>query len=184
MSSIAVVFHSGYGHTQKQAEAVAKGANAALIAIDADGNITEAQWEVLKNAKASIFGSPTYMGSVSWQFKKFADASSKPWFGQQWKDKIFGGFTNSATMNGDKHSTLHYFFTLAMQHSGIWVGTGLMPSNAKSAKRDDVNYVGSFAGAMMQTPSDASADEVNSGDLETARLYGERIAKIASQFHA
>jgi len=184
MSSIAVVFQSGYGHTQKQAEAVAKGANAALIAIDADGNITEAQWEVLKNAKAIIFGSPTYMGSVSWQFKKFADASSKPWFGQQWKDKIFGGFTNSATMNGDKHSTLHYFFTLAMQHSGIWVGTGLMPSNAKSAKRDDVNYVGSFAGAMMQTPSDASADEVNSGDLETARLYGERIAKIASQFHA
>ena len=184
MSSIAVVFHSGYGHTQKQAEAVAKGANAALIAIDADGNITEAQWEVLKNAKAIIFGSPSYMGSVSWQFKKFADASSKPWFGQQWKDKIFGGFTNSATMNGDKHSTLHYFFTLAMQHSGIWVGTGLMPSNAKSAKREDVNYVGSFAGAMMQTPSDASADEVNSGDLETARLYGERIAKIASQFHA
>jgi multimeric flavodoxin WrbA len=184
MSSIAVVFHSGYGHTQKQAEAVAKGANAALIAIDADGNITEAQWEVLKNAKAIIFGSPTYMGSVSWQFKKFADASSKSWFGQQWKDKIFGGFTNSATMNGDKHSTLHYFFTLAMQHSGIWVGTGLMPSNAKSAKREDVNYVGSFAGAMMQTPSDASADEVNSGDLETARLYGERIAKIASQFHA
>jgi multimeric flavodoxin WrbA len=184
MSSIAVVFHSGYGHTQKQAEAIAKGANAALIAIDADGNITEAQWEVLKNAKAIIFGSPTYMGSVSWQFKKFADASSKPWFGQQWKDKIFGGFTNSATMNGDKHSTLHYFFILAMQHSGIWVGTGLMPSNAKSAKREDVNYVGSFAGAMMQTPSDASADEVNSGDLETARLYGERIAKIASQFHA
>jgi NAD(P)H dehydrogenase (quinone) len=184
MSSIAVVFHSGYGHTQKQAEAVAKGAKATLIAIDADGHITEAQWEVLKNAKAIIFGSPTYMGSVSWQFKKFADASSKPWFGQQWKDKIFGGFTNSATMNGDKHSTLHYFFTLAMQHSGIWVGTGLMPSNAKSAKRDDVNYVGSFVGAMMQTPSDASADEVNTGDLETARLYGERIAKIASQFHA
>ena len=92
-------------------------------------------------------------------------------------------FPTSATMNGDKHSTLHYFFTLAMQHSGIWVGTGLKPSNAKSAKRDDVNYVGSSAGAMMTTPSDASADEVNSGDLETARLYGERIAKIAGAFH-
>jgi multimeric flavodoxin WrbA len=87
-------------------------------------------------------------------------------------------------MNGDKHSTLHYFFTLAMQHSGIWVGTGLMPSNSKAAKRDDVNYVGSSAGAMMQTPSDASADEVNVGDLETARLYGERITKIASELKA
>ena len=28
MTKIAVVFHSGYGHTLKQAEAVAKGANA------------------------------------------------------------------------------------------------------------------------------------------------------------
>lgn len=184
MTKVAVVFHSGYGHTVRQAEAVAKGANGALVAIDAEGNITDAQWETLNSADAIVFGSPTYMGTVSWQFKKFADASSKPWFTQQWKDKVFGGFTNSATMNGDKHSTLHYFFTLAMQHSGIWVGTGLMPSNAKAAKRDDVNYVGSFAGAMMQTPSDASADEVNAGDLETARLYGERIAKIAAELKA
>jgi hypothetical protein len=69
-----------------------------------------------------------------------------------------------------------------MQHSGIWVGTGLMPSNSKAAKRDDINYVGSSAGAMMQTPSDASADEVNTGDLETARLYGERIAAITGRF--
>ena len=182
MTKVTVVFHSGYGHTVKQAEAVAKGANGTLVAIDAEGNISDTQWEILHSADAIVFGSPTYMGSVSWQFKKFADASSKPWYSQQWKDKLFGGFTNSATMNGDKHSTLHYFFTLAMQYSGIWVGTGLMPSNAKSAKRDDVNYVGSSAGAMMQTPSDASADEVNPGDLETARLYGERIAKIASQF--
>jgi multimeric flavodoxin WrbA len=105
-------------------------------------------------------GSPTYMGSVSWQFKKFADASSKAWFTQKWKDKIFAGFTNSATMNDDKLSTLHYLFTLAMQHSGIWGGTGLMPSNSKAAQRNDVNYVGSFSGAMMQSPSDASAEEV------------------------
>jgi NAD(P)H dehydrogenase (quinone) len=184
MTKIAVVFHSGYGHTVKQAEAVAKGANGTLVAIDAEGNITDAQWATLNEADAIVFGSPTYMGTVSWQFKKFADASSKQWFSQQWKDKVFGGFTNSATMNGDKHSTLHYFFTLAMQHSGLWVGTGLMPSNSKAAKRDDINYVGSSAGAMMQTPSDASADEVNAGDLETARLYGQRIAEITKRLKA
>jgi hypothetical protein len=183
MTKVAVVFHSGYGHTLKQAEAVAQGAKGTLVAIDSEGHLSEAQWAMLNEADAIVFGSPTYMGSVSWQFKRFADASSKHWFTQQWKNKVMGGFTNSATMNGDKHSTIHYFFTLAMQHSGIWVGTGLMPSNAKSAKRDDVNYVGSSAGAMMTTPSDASADEVNSGDIETARLYGQRIAKIASQFN-
>ncbi len=182
MAKVVVVYHSGYGHTAKQAEAVAQGAKGDLIAIDAEGNISDADWALLDSADAIVFGSPTYMGTVSWQFKKFADASSKAWFVQKWKDKVFGGFTNSATMNGDKHSTLHYLMTLAMQHSGIWVGTGLMPSNAKAAKRDDVNYVGSFAGAMMQTPSDAGVDEVNPGDLETARLYGERLAQIAAQF--
>ena len=183
MAKVVVVFHSGYGHTVKQAQAVAQGAQAELIAIDAEGNISEQNWESLNAADAIVFGSPTYMGTVSWQFKKFADATSKAWFTQQWKDKVFGGFTNSATMNGDKQTTIQYFMTLAMQHSGVWVGTGLMPSNKKSANRDDVNYVGAFSGAMMQTPSDAGVDEVNPGDLETARLYGERIVKMAGQLN-
>jgi multimeric flavodoxin WrbA len=182
MSHIAVVFHSGYGHTKRMAESVAAGAGATLVAIDAEGNLYDSDWETLNKADAIIFGSPTYMGSVSWQFKKFADASSKAWFTQAWKDKIFAGFTNSATMNGDKHSTLHYFITLAMQHSGIWVGTGLMPSNSKAAQRNDVNYVGSFAGAMAQSPSDSSPEEMLSGDLETAKLFGQRVAATAARF--
>lgn len=181
MAKIAVVFHSGYGHTQRMAEAVARGAEAELVTIDAEGNLDEGQWAALSAADAIIFGSPTYMGSVSWQFKKFADASSKAWFSQSWKDKLFGGFTNSASMNGDKLSTLHYMFTLAMQHGGLWAGTGMLPSNKKAAQRDDVNYLGSFSGAMAQTPSDAATSEMLSGDLETARQYGQRIAALAAQ---
>ncbi len=181
MTKIAVVFHSGYGHTLRMAQSVAAGAGAELIAIDAEGNLPEGGWETLKAADAIIMGSPTYMGSVSWQFKKFADASSKQWFSQDWKDKVFAGVTNSATMNGDKHSTLHYFFTLAMQHSGIWVGTGMMPSNTKAAQRNDINYVGSYCGAMAQSPSDSSPDEMLPGDLETARLFGQRVAKAAEK---
>lgn len=182
MSHIAVVYHSGYGHTKRMAESVAAGTGATLVAIDAEGNLSDSDWETLNKADAIIFGSPTYMGSVTWQFKKFADASSKAWFTQTWKEKIFAGFTNSATMNGDKHSTLHYFITLAMQHSGIWVGTGLMPSNSKAAQRNDVNYVGSFAGAMAQSPSDSSPEEMLSGDLETAKLFGQRVATTAARF--
>ena len=182
MAKTVVVYHSGYGHTQRMAQSVAQGAGAELVAIDAEGNITEAQWTQLNEADAIIMGSPTYMGSVSWQFKKFADASSKAWFSQSWKDKVFAGFTNSSTMNGDKHSTIHYFITLAMQHSGVWVGTGLMPSNKKAADRNDVNYVGSFAGAMAQSPSDAGATEMLPGDLETARLFGQRVAETAQKF--
>ncbi|KAF4516633.1 hypothetical protein B566_EDAN003381 [Ephemera danica] len=181
MSKITVVYHSGYGHTQRMAEAVAAGAGAELLAIDAEGNLPAGGWDALAASDAIIMGSPTYMGSVSWQFKKFADASSKAWFGQQWKDKLFAGFTNSASMNGDKLSTLHYLFTLAMQHSGLWVGTGLMPSNNKAAQRNDINYVASFSGAMAQTPSDAGVDEMLPGDIETARLFGQRVAATAAR---
>ena len=183
MSKIVIVFHSGYGHTRRMAESVAQGAGGELLAIDAEGNLPEGGWEKLAAADAIIMGSPTYMGSVSWQFKKFADASSKPWFGQAWKDKLFAGFTNSASMNGDKLSTLHYLFTLAMQHGGVWVGTGLMPSNSKAATRNDINYVASFSGAMAQSPSDASVDEMLPGDLETARLFGARVATMAARLN-
>jgi len=179
MAKIVIAYHSGYGHTAKIAEAVAASAGATLLAIDAEGNLPEGGWDTLNAADLIVFGSPTYMGSVSWQFKKFADASSKAWFTQAWKDKLFAGFTNSASMNGDKHSTLHYFMTLAMQHSGLWVGTGMMPSNSKAATRDDINYLASSAGLMTSTPSDASADEMVKGDLATAAKFGERLAEVA-----
>ena len=184
MSQIVVVYHSGYGHTQRVAQLVAEGAGAQLLAIDADGNLPEGGWDTLNAADAIIFGAPTYMGNVPWQFKRFLDASSKPWYSQVWKDKIAAGFTNSASMNGDKHSTLHYFMTLAMQHSMLWVGTGLMPSNSKAATREDINYVASFAGAMAATPSDASVDEMVEGDLKTARLFGARVAQQAARLAA
>ena len=181
MTQVAIVYHSGYGHTQRMAQAVAEGSGGQLIAIDADGNLQAGGWEQLKAADAIIFGSPTYMGSVSWQFKKFADASSKPWFSQDWKDKLFAGFTNSASLNGDKFSTLSYLFTLAMQHGGLWVGLGILPSNSKAAQRNDPNYLGSFSGAIAQSPSDASAGEMFPGDLETARSLGCRVADVAAR---
>ena len=183
MSKIVIVFHSGYGHTQRMAEAVADGAKGELIAIDAEGNVPEAAWDKLNAADAIVMGSPTYMGSVSWQFKKFADASSKVWFGQGWKDKVAAGFTNSASMNGDKHSTLHYLFTLSQQHSMLWVGTGMMPANSKATARDAVNYLGSSSGAMAQSPADAGVDEMVAGDLETAKQFGARVAATALRFN-
>lgn len=181
MSKIVIVFHSGYGHTRKVAEAIAQSSGGALLAIDAEGNLPEGGWEQLQAAKTIVFGTPTYMGGPSWQFKKFADASSKPWFSQQWKDKLAAAFTNSASMNGDKLSTLHYLFTLSQQHGMLWVGTGMMPSNAKSATRNDINYVASSSGLMTTTPSDASVDEMVPGDIATAQAFGNRVAEVTAK---
>ena len=179
MSKTVVVYHSGYGHTQRVAQVVAEGAGAQLVAIDAEGNVSEADWSALDAAKAIIFGSPTYMGNVSWQFKKFADASSKRWFTRAWQDKFFGGFSVSASLNGDKGMTLAYMQTLASQHGGLWVSLGLAPANASASTRNDINNLGGSVGLLVQAPSDAGADKIPQGDLDTARSYGARVTKIA-----
>lgn len=181
--SIVVVYYSGYGHTKRVAEKVASGAQAELIAIDEHGDIQESDWQKLNDAKAIIFGAPTYMGSVPWQFKKFADATSKVWFTRGWQDKIFAGFSNSASLNGDKQVSLQYLQTLASQHGGIWVSLGLPPSNTLSATREDINNLGGSVGLLVQSPSDAGADKIASGDLETAVKFGERVAAITGRFN-
>ena len=181
MSKTIVVYHSGYGHTQRIAEVVAEGAGAELLAIDAEGNLPEAAWEQLAAADAIIFGTPTYMGGPSWQFKKFADASSKAWFTRGWQDKVFGGFTNSASPVGDKGATLIQLQTLASQHGGLWVSLGMLPANSKAATHADVNHLGGSVGLLVRSPADASVDEIPAGDLETARRYGQRVAEIATR---
>lgn len=181
MSGIEIVFHSGYGHTARVAEAVAEGAGGALLPISAEGELPEGGWERLAAAKAIIFGTPTYMGGPSWQFKRFADASSKPWYARAWQDKLAGGFTNSASMNGDKGMTMAYLATLAGQHGMLWVSLGMLPANAKAATRADVNAMGGSLGALATSPSDSAPAEMFDGDLETARRYGARIAALAAR---
>lgn len=181
MAKVVVVYHSGYGHTQRVAQQVAQGADAELLAIDADGNLPADGWDTLNAADAIILGSPTYMGGPSWQFKKFADASSKAWYARQWQDKVFGGFTCSASLNGDKGAAMIQLQTLASQHGGLWVSLGLLPSNSTTATRNDVNNLGGSVGLLVQCASNAGADEIPAGDLETARSYGARVAAVAAR---
>jgi len=180
-SNIAVVYFSGYGHTKVVAETFANEINAQLIQIDQKGNITDQDWQTLNDAKGIVFGAPTYMGTAPWQFKKFADATSKVWFTRGWQDKVFAGFTNSASLNGDKQVTLIQLQTLASQHGGIWVSLGLLPANTKDATREDVNNLGGSVGLLVQSPSDASVEEVPAGDLETAKLYAQRVQNIVNK---
>ena len=188
MTEIAIVYFSGYGHTAKQAEAVQRGAasvegaQVSVLRIDQEGNLPDGWIDVLASQDAIIYGSPTYMGGPTWQFKKFADASSKLWMTQGLKDKIAAGFTNSASVNGDKFSTIQYLWTLSQQHGQVWVGTGLMPANKKESGPNDVNWSGGFAGALAISPSDASAEEApRSGDLKTAELLGARVVEMANK---
>jgi NAD(P)H dehydrogenase (quinone) len=183
--SVAVVYHSGYGHTQKQAEAVAEGATAGgakvLLLPVAEA---EAQIEALNAADAIIFGSPTYMGSVSGPFKTWMDGTSKVW--GKWNGKLAAGFTNSASQSGDKLNTLVQLSVFAAQHGMIWVGLGLMPGNNNSkGSVNDLNRLGSFLGAMAQSNADEGPEKGPiASDLETAKHLGKRVATMTAQFVA
>lgn len=186
--SICIVYHSGYGHTAKVADAVAEGAKQGgagvqLCRIDGEGNLPEASWTELDKADAIIFGTPTYMGGPSWQFKKFADMTAKRWFALGWKNKVAAGFTNSGSASGDKLATLHQLMTLALQHAMIWVGFDQMPPQPKGTAMpttDDVNRIGSFSGLMTQSNNESPEVVPPKGDIESAKLFGQRIAKVTA----
>lgn len=184
---IAVVYHSGFGHTDALAQSVAKGAaevdgvNVTLVKAEEVDN----HWEDLDNADGIIFGSPTYMGSVSAQFKTFMDASSKVWFTQGWKDKIAAGFTVSAAQSGDKLNTLVQMSIFAAQHGMIWTSTGMMPgNNSSTGSEEDVNRIGSFLGMMAQANADQGADVTPPAtDHKTASVFGARVAEATKRWN-
>lgn len=192
MSKVVVVYHSGYGHTKLQAEAVHRGADG-VDGIKAElwtsAEATD-RLDELDGADAIIFGCPTYMGSMSAEMKKFVEAAARKWFTLAWKDKIAGAFTNSSSFSGDKLNTLIGLVINAMQHGMIYVGTGILPAASDPASMNQiegpgpevVNRVGSFTGPMSASFQVDPPGAPTPGDLETAELYGKRIAEVTLQF--
>jgi NAD(P)H dehydrogenase (quinone) len=188
MSIVTIVYHSGYGHTRRQAEAVMDGATGVegtevhLVAVD--DLDSDDMWRYLDDADAIVFGAPTYMGGPSAPFKAFMDATSVRWQQQAWKDKLAAGFTNSAGINGDKLNTLESFSLLAMQHSMVWVGLGLKPGNITAeGSPEDLNRLAGFLGAMAQSNADAAPEVAPAGsDLRTATHLGRRVAEAAGRW--
>ena len=186
MTKVAIVYHSGFGHTAVLAEKVAEGVRDAgqtpiLLHIENAAQDFAPIIDQISEADAVVFGAPTYMGDVSGVFKVFADASSSAFFTGAWKDKLAAGFTNSHSFSGDKAHALASLTILAAQHGMNWVNLGLAPPNVTAAERgpDTINRVGSFIGLAAQ--SDNASPEITppAGDRETARLLGVRVAEAA-----
>jgi NAD(P)H dehydrogenase (quinone) len=180
MPTVAIVYHSGYGHTAAQAQAIyrgVQGVEAVTVHLIQVSDV-EASWEKLDAATTIVFGSPTYMGSVSAPFKTFMDATSRRWLQGTWNQKLAAGFTNSGGLSGDKLNTLNQICVFAAQHGMLWISLGVASTGRGD---DDLNRLGSSLGAMSQ--SDHQSTEPAPGDLRTAELFGERIAKITLGFH-
>ena len=133
--TLAVAYHSGFGHTAVLADAVAagardEGAHVTLITVDA---MTDDDWDALDCADGIVFGTATYMGNVSAAFQAFAEKTGRRCLNGTWRDKVAAGFTNSGAKSGDKLHTLASLAVFAAQHHMHWVNLGL--ARAGTARR-------------------------------------------------
>ena len=175
MAKVAVVYFSGSGTTAQLAQSVAQGisdagATAALVAIEGN-DITQGRWSNeaiaadLDACEAIVFGSPTYMGSVSGALKCFMDAMAPRWYTKAWNNKLGAGFTVSSLSAGDKQNCLFSMVTFAMQMGMRWIGTGAGPG-------DGLNQNGFYLGVGATA---SSPEQLSDADKATARHLGERV---------
>lgn len=127
----------------------------------------------LANADAVVFGSPTFMGNVSAQFKAFADATSELWAEKLWANKIAAGFTIGANLSGDQQCTIQYLQVFASQHGMLWAGLDL-PGGYDVEKR---NRLGAQSGLIAHSVD----GDVHETDLITAHYLGQRVAGLVQR---
>lgn len=193
MTTVSVIYHSGFGNTKKVAQRVQQGAasvngvEAQRFAIEANQLTPEGHWQDeavlqrLSESDAIIFGSTTYMGMVSGLFKCFADATAPYWLTMTWKDKLAGGFTSSSHPSGDKVMTLHYMATLAAQLRMIWIGPA-EPASRLSGSDEGIDKWGFYLG-VGTLGNMRGSDVPDEGDLKTAEKYGERLARASLRWN-
>lgn len=185
MIKIAIIFHSVSGTTKKLAEAVEHGAmsisGVEVIKIEIFGaDIVKGRFinsiliEQLKDVDAMIFGSPTFMGCVSAQFKAFADATGDLWAEKTWSNKFASGFTIGSNLSGDQLNTIQYLQTFANQHGMLWASLDI-PGNCDPKNR---NRLGAQSGLIAHSKD----GELNQIDLNTANYLGQRVANVAKRF--
>jgi NAD(P)H dehydrogenase (quinone) len=184
--TLAIAYHSGYGHTATLADAVAAGAaeaGADVTVIPVD-QMSETDWDILDRSDGIVFGSATYMGNVSAAFQTFAEQTGRRCIEGTWRDKVAAGFTNSGGKSGDKLNTLVSLSVFAAQHHMHWVNLGLGPGwNSSAGSEHDLNRLAFFLGAGAQTDVDANSDQVHPADVRTCRHLGWRVAHVTRQLN-
>jgi multimeric flavodoxin WrbA len=179
MTTIAIVYFSAFhGHTKTLADEVVKGAASIKDTITHLIDATQPDWDKLNASDAIIFGSPTYMGSVAAEFKKFMDQTSQVWMQQKWKDKLAAAFTSSHAYSGDKLNVLIQLSIFAAQHGMTWINPAQMQEGNKP---EHVNRIGSFLGVMAQADTKDPEPLPPSGDRKSAFLLGARVAEFAKR---
>ncbi|WP_431932102.1 NAD(P)H:quinone oxidoreductase [Micromonospora sp. RP3T] len=87
-------------------------------------DVMEAEPDDLSWADVVIMGSPTRYGMIAAQLKQFIDTTGPLWANGALADKIYTGFTSTATSHGGQEATLLSLYTVFYHWGGIVVTPG------------------------------------------------------------
>ncbi|MBB5939365.1 NAD(P)H:quinone oxidoreductase [Streptomyces zagrosensis] len=189
--NVAVIYYSSTGTVHALAEAIANSAEQAGAEVrlrratelapraaiesnpawaahaDATADIPEAVPDDMLWADAVIFGSPTRYGNVTSQLKQFIDMLGGLWQQGELADKVYSGFTASATAHGGQESTLLALYNTIHHFGGILVA----PGYTDPAKFIDGNPYGTSHVGGPDTSIDDNA-------RTAARVQAERVVRF------
>ncbi len=92
--------------------------------LEAIRHIPEAVADDVLWADAVLLGTPTRFGNVSAQLKQFLDTLGGEWAQGKLADKVYSGFTSSATQHGGQEATLLALYNTVHHFGGILVAPG------------------------------------------------------------
>lgn len=195
---VVIVFYSMYGHVYKLAQAVAEGvrevegaqvelyqvpelvpeerlrASGAAEARQAFAHIPVATPDILADADAVVFGTPTRFGNMAAQMRNFLDQTGKLWMTGALVGKVGSVFCSTATQHGGQETTLLSFMVTLLHHGMILVG---IPSATPELHKMDEITGGTPYGATTIAGPDGSR-QPSENELALARYQGRRVAEI------
>ncbi|MFI5757946.1 NAD(P)H:quinone oxidoreductase [Streptomyces sp. NPDC051569] len=196
--NVAVIYYSSTGTIARMAKAIADDAERAGAAVrlrktaelapravidatpawaanaEATSHVPEVSPDDMIWADAVIFGSPTRYGNISSQLKQFIDTLGGLWQQGALADKVYSGFTASATTHGGQESTLLALYNTIHHFGGILVA----PGYTHESKFVDGNPYGtSHVGGMGDIPVDEKT-------LQAAKVQAERVVKFTRAIKA
>ncbi|NLF17118.1 MAG: flavodoxin family protein [Lentisphaerae bacterium] len=116
---IAIIYHSETGNTRKMAELVRQGCMAVPGVEARCMSIDDVDSAFVVDARAVLFGSPTYEGSCSWQMKKYLDSGPQGLAG-----KLAGVFVSQNWPGGGGASFAEMTIIAGLLVLGMFVYSG------------------------------------------------------------
>ena len=193
-----VIFYSMYGHIYRMAEAVAEGArqvqgaevlllqvpelvpeaalekSGAKTAREKFACVPTARLEMLPEADAIIFGTPTRFGNMCAQMRNFLDQTGGLWVKGALVGKVASVFASTGTQHGGQETTITSFHTTLLHQGMIIVG---VPYSCQGLVNMAEISGGTPYGATTLAGSDGSR-QPSENELAIARFQGKHVAEI------